>query len=43
MAPLDRTYFARPTLEVPRDLVGTLLVYETDNGRVAGQIAETEG
>ncbi|MEM1044038.1 MAG: DNA-3-methyladenine glycosylase [Bacteroidota bacterium] len=36
---LDRTYFARPTLEVARDLVGTLLVHETGGER----IVETEG
>ena len=42
MDKLDYTFFRRPCLEVARDLVGKLLVHETDGGLLRLRISETE-
>jgi DNA-3-methyladenine glycosylase len=39
---LPRSFFARPALEVARDIVGRKLVHVTDEGTVAGIVVEAE-
>lgn len=44
IAPLSSDYFAQPTLDVARDLIGKLLVRERTSGApLVGRIVETEG
>jgi DNA-3-methyladenine glycosylase len=40
--PLDRSFYARDTEQVARDLLGMILVSTVDNMRVEGRIVETE-
>lgn len=39
---LPADFYARPTLDVARDLVGMVLVHQTADGLTAGQIVEVE-
>lgn len=42
LKPLERSFFARPTIEVARDLLGVWVVRSTADGLSGGPIAEAE-
>lgn len=42
LRPVARAFFARPVLDVARDMIGCVLVHDAPDGLVAGRIVETE-
>lgn len=42
MKPLSRRFYSRPTLQVAHDLIGRVLVGESEEGTVEGRIVEVE-
>jgi DNA-3-methyladenine glycosylase len=39
---MGRDWFDRPAVQVARDLIGSVLIHDAPDGRVAGQITEVE-